>query len=355
MNAPISTSHKASFVDLKDERIARRIEGFVTEHRASLFHRPRWLRAVEAGTGQKALGVITEQLGTITGWLPLTQVRSVLFGKALVSSGFGVGGGLCVASEDAIAPLIEAVQDFARQHSFASLELRGGPLPEGEGWRRWDDKHCGFVRALAEDDDAQLLAIPRKARAEVRKGIKAELPVRVGRAADDLRAHYAIYSESVRNLGTPVFPAKLFRAMLEAFPDHSDILTVFKDGAPISSVLNFYHDGAVMPFWGGGTRAARGARSNELMYYELMLHARHRGMKSFDFGRSKTGSGPYKFKKNWGFEPQPLAYAEWTAPGHEARDVDPTSKAYSRKIELWKKLPLPVANRIGPFIARGLA
>jgi hypothetical protein len=78
-------------------------------------------------------------------------------------------------------------------------------------------------------------------------------------------------------------------------------------------------------------------------------------MKRFDFGRSKTDSGPYHFKRNWGFEPQPLTYTEWTAPGMEARDIDPTAEEYSRKIELWKKLPLGLANRIGPFIARGLA
>ena len=355
MNAPVASRHTASLVDLGDTRLAARIEGFVKEHRASLFHRPVWLKAVEAGTGQKACGVLCEQLGTITGWLPLTQVRSVLFGKALVSSGFGVGGGLCVASDEARGPLVDAALDHARESGFASLELRGGPLPSGEGWRQWDDKRCGFERALAPDDEAELLAIPRKARAEVRKGIKAELEVRIGRGRADQRAHYAIYAESVRNLGTPVFPSKLFRAMLDAFPGESDILTVLKDGKPISSVLNFYHEGAVMPFWGGGTFAARSARSNELMYYKLMLHARAQGMQRFDFGRSKTGSGPYKFKKNWGFEPQPLRYAEWTAAGKAARDVDPTSEAYSRKIALWKKLPLPVANTIGLFIARGLA
>ena len=200
-----------------------------------------------------------------------------------------------------------------------------------------------------------MLAIPRKARAEVRKGLKADLSVRVGREDKDARAHYRVYSESVRNLGTPVFPAKLFRAALEAFPESSDILTVFKDGEPISSVLSFYHQGAVVPYWGGGIYAARAARANERMYYELMLHARARGMERFDFGRSKTGGGPYKFKKNWGFAPQPLRYSEWTAPGQAARDVDPTSDAYARKIALWKKLPLPIANAIGPFIARGLA
>lgn len=94
---------------------------------------------------------------------------------------------------------------------------------------------------------------------------------------------------------------------------------------------------------------------NEVMYYKLMCHARGKGCITFDFGRSKTGSGPYNFKKNWGFAPEPLTYASWTAPGCEKRDVDPTSATYRRKIDLWKKLPLGVANRIGPVIARGLA
>ncbi len=124
---------------------------------------------------------------------------------------------------------------------------------------------------------------------------------------------------------------------------------------PLASVLSFYHNGAVLPFWGGGSHAARPARANELMYYELMLHARRQGMTRFDFGRSKTGSGPFSFKKNWGFDPVPLTYGAWTTPGSPARNIDPTDASYSRKIELWKKLPLPIANTLGPWIARGLA
>ena len=353
MNAPLQSTLTVSLADLRDPIQVKRIEAFVAEHRASLFHRPAWLNAVERGTGQKAGGLIAEQLGVITGWLPLTQVRSMLFPPALVSSGFGVGGGICAENAAASEALARAAQRFAVQHSFASIELRGGAIPEG--WQRWSDKHCGFERALAADDEAELLAIPRKARAEVRKGLGFALAVTVGRGSSDLAAHYAAYSASVRNLGTPVFPRRLFAAMLEAFPESSDILTVVKDGEPIASVLSFYHDGAVMPFWGGGTHAARAARANELMYYQLMLHARKLGMERFDFGRSKTGSGPYHFKKNWGFEPQPLTYAEWTAPGAKARDIDPTNAEYGRKIELWKKLPLRLANGIGPLIARGLA
>lgn len=353
MNAPVRTGHQVRSLDLRDAGDVRRIEGFLAEAGASLFHRPAWLAAVEAGTGQRAAGIVSERLGQVTGWLPLTEVRSVLFGKALVSSGFGVGGGIIAERRDAARALALAAEDHAVRHGFAGIELRGGPIPEY--WQAWDDKHCGFERPLAADDEAELVAIPRKARAEVRKGLSFGHRVTIGRGRADLAAHYACYSESVRNLGTPVFPRALFAAMLEAFPDSSDILTVWDGERPLASVLSFYHDGAVMPFWGGGTFAARAARANEVMYYELMLHARRQGMNRFDFGRSKTGSGPFAFKKNWGFAPQPLTYGAWTAPGQPARNLDPTDASYSRKIELWKKLPLPLANTLGPWIARGLA
>nr|WP_298928165.1 FemAB family XrtA/PEP-CTERM system-associated protein [uncultured Erythrobacter sp.] len=353
MNAPVKLSHVARFVDLSDPATMRRIEAFVAEQGGDVFQRPAWLCGVEAGTGHRGAGFITEQLGVITGWMPITEVRSLIFANTLVSSGFGVGGGICAESNEAAKALAQAAERHAVKTGFASIETRGGFIPEG--WVSWDDKHCSFERDLAEDDEAELLAIPRKARAEVRKGLKNDLEVRVGRDQRDLDAHYAVYSESVRNLGTPVFPRTLFKAMLEAFSNESDILTVLKDGAPIASVFSFYHNGAVLPFWGGGIHAARNERANELMYYKLMCHARERGMTRFDFGRSKTGSGPYNFKKNWGFDPEPLTYAEWAAPGAKPRDIDPTNEAYSRKIDLWKKLPLPIANLIGPFIARDLA
>jgi len=230
------------------------------------------------------------------------------------------------------------------------VELRGGMLPAG--WDIRTDSHCGFASPLAADDEAQLLAVPRKQRAEVRKGLDADLTVHVGTGPDDRAAHYAVYAESVRNLGTPVFPRELFDAVLDGMD--ADVLTVRHQGRPVASVLSLYHGGAVLPYWGGGTFAARALRANDRMYYELMLHARRRGSVSFDFGRSKTNSGAYHFKRNWGFEPQPLSYASWTAPGAEKRDADPTSARHSARIALWRQLPVALTNRIGPFIARGL-
>jgi len=358
MNAPFRpVAPGVRLVDLSDPGERHRIECFVAERPdGTPFHRPAWLAAVAAGTGNRALMLAAERQGDLLACLPLIEARSPLFGAVLVSSGFGVGGGALALDDASARALFPALEELALRRSCPAVELRGGVLPrERAGWRCRQDSHCGFVAPLAADDEAQLAWIPRKQRAEVRKGLANDLEVTIGSAARDQAAHYAVYSESVRNLGTPVFPRGLFGAVLDRFGNDADILTVWRRGRAVASVLSLYHGGAVMPYWGGGTREARRLRANDRMYYELMLHARRRGCERFDFGRSKTESGAFHFKKNWGFEPEPLGYAQWTAPGALPRDANPTSASHAAKIDLWKRLPLPVANLLGPWIARGLA
>ncbi len=354
MNAPFPLGvEEVAVVDMRDPGEVARIEQFVAECEGTVFHRPAWLHAVEQGTGQRATGLVAEKGGIVTGWLPLTEAHSPLFGRALVSSGFAVGGGALTRKAATANALCKAAEELAVRQSCSSIELRGGVFPAE--WDEIADRHAGFVRPLEDDDEAQLLAIPRKQRAEIRKSLKGALTVETGTSERDRAAHYAVYSESVRNLGTPVFPRALFDAMLDHFGDNADIMNVYRDGMPVSSVLSLYHDGVVMPYWGGGIFAARHLRANERMYYELMRHARRRGCGLFDFGRSKTGSGPYAYKKNWGFDPRPLTYGVWSDASGETRQIDPGNEAYSSKIALWKKLPLAVANRVGPHIAKGLA
>jgi FemAB-related protein (PEP-CTERM system-associated) len=354
MNAPFAPAHERILVaDLGDARSAARIEGYVAEMGGAPFHRPAWLRAVEQGTGQRACGLIAEKRGVVRGWLPLSEVRSPFFPAALVSSGFGVAGGAIADGPATAARLYHAATELAARLSCASVEVRGPGAPSE--WAKITGKHANFSAPLAADDEAQLLAIRKNQRADVRKGLARSFSISTGSAEADRAAHYAVYAASVRNLGTPVFPRALFDAVLGEFGRDADIMTLRLDGAPIASVLTIYHRGVAMPYWGGGTHAARATRANERMYFELMLHARRRGCHKFDFGRSKVASGAYFYKKNWGFEPTPLSYSVWHAPDSRARDVDPTSEAYSTKIALWKRLPLPIANRVGPPIARGLA
>ena len=342
--------------NLADSAEVAAIERFLAMHpQATPFHRPVWLEAVAQGTGNRAMALVLEREGLIAAYLPLNEVHSPIFGRLLASTGFAVDGGVLARDGVDAEPIFAAVEELALRHSCPAVELRGGPLPdERTGWTIRNQSHCGFVLPLAEDDEKQLTAIPRKQRAEVRKALANELTVEVGSTERDRTAHYAVYAESVRNLGTPVFPRPLFEAVLDGFGDDADILTIRHDGKPVASVLSLYHRGSVMPYWGGGTRAARRLRANDRMYFELMLHARRRGCSHFDFGRSKTGSGAYDFKRNWGFTPEPLSYAGWTAPGAAKRDADPTSAAHSRQIDIWKRLPLPVANFFGPWISRGL-
>ena len=321
------------------------IDAFLDRHHAATpFHTRRWIEAVARGCGQTAHMLVAGD--PITGLVPLNTIHSPLFGRALVSSGFAVGGGILADDDTTGAALADAAWALAARLSCTTAELRGGYLPDR--WAHDTDTYCGFIRDLATDDDAELLAIPRKQRAEVRRALGNGLTIDMG----DRTAHYAVYSESVRNLGTPVFPPALFTAVLDAFGDDADVLTVRKDGAPLSSVISLYHRGTVMPYWGGGTTAARTWRANDLMYFALMRHARARGCTRFDFGRSKAGTGAAAFKHNWGFDAHPLAYAMRSSG--KPRTINPLDPQYSAKVDLWRKLPLRVANILGPVISRGL-
>jgi FemAB-related protein (PEP-CTERM system-associated) len=336
-----------------DERV--RIAEFVRSHPdASPFHLPEWSIAVARGCGQRAHMLVAEGAdGSLVGVLPLTETRSPLFGRALVSAGFAVGGGILARNEGAISSLGSAAWDLAEKLRCPTLDLRGGPVAGG-AWVADDTTYLGFTRPLAGDDEAELAAIPRKQRAEVRKALASDLDLTIGNGPNDARDHYSVYAESVRNLGTPVFPRALFQTVLDEFGDAADILTILSDGEPVASVLSLYFNGTVFPYWGGGTHAARALRANDAMYFSLMAHARARGCKHFDFGRSKAGTGAAAFKKNWGFEPEPLVYYRRTAAGGAPRDINPSNPRYRLKVEAWKRLPLWAANRVGPMISRGL-
>ena len=326
-----------------------RVDEFLHAHpQATPFHQREWGAAIAAACGQRAHLLLAEYGdGTLAGVLPLTEMRSPLFGRALVSNGFAVDGGI-LGNASVVEPLASAARALAQTLNCPSIELRGGAHPSD--WAVDEGSYIGFARELAADDEAELLAIPRKQRAEVRKALANDLTVEVGRDAASLADHYRVYAESVRNLGTPVFPARLFRSVVETMD--ADVLTVRHRGRAVASVLSLYHRGTVYPYWGGGTEAARGLRANDRMYFALMAHARARGCTRFDFGRSKTGTGAAAFKKNWGFTPEPRLYAKRS--DGPAREVNPLNPKYALMVRSWKKMPLWAANLAGPWISRGL-
>ncbi len=322
---------------------------------ATFFHLSAWRDVIERAFGHRAHYVYAEQDGDITGVLPLVQVRTRLFGHALISTPFCVYGGPVAADEQSFRALCEHAAALRQKLGAAVAELRWqDPPPEdwlGENWQSRPGLYVTFRKPITGDDDANLKAIPRKQRAMVRKGIERGLAATTDQNVDLL---HRIYAESVRNLGTPVFSRRYFRSLAETFKDCMDVVTVRDGTSPVASVMNFYWRDEVLPYYGGGTAAARVCHANDFLYWATMQGAARRGSRLFDFGRSKEGTGAFAFKKNWGFAPTPLHYRFALPQGGTVPENNPLNPKYRLMIAAWKRLPLPVANAIGPFLVRGV-
>src|SRR5208282_2845420 len=221
---------------------------------------------------------LAERDGAIAGILPLAQVKTRLFGNALISVPFCVYGGPLAADAETAAALAEHAAGLMRRLGAPVLEFRGREpqpwLDEAE-WPARSDLYVTFRKKFTGDDDTNLKAIPRKQRAMVRKGIDRGLVSVVDADSDRL---FGIYAESVRNLGTPVFSRRYFRLLVELFSDAIDIVTVLDGEAAIASVLNFYFRDEVLPYYGGGRALARERYGNDFMYWEVMRRAAARGL-----------------------------------------------------------------------------
>jgi FemAB-related protein (PEP-CTERM system-associated) len=334
-----------------DEASAPAWDAFVSAHPSgTFFHRAAWARVIEAAFGHRSHYVLAEQDGAIVGILPLSHMRTRLFGNTLVSTPFCVYGGPLAAEPEVVAALDAHAQALRAKLGATVVELRERDEVDCD-WEVKPDLYVTFRKSITGDDDRNMKAIPRKQRAMVRKGIQNGL---VSVCNQDVAALHRVYAESVRNLGTPVFSRRYFSILSQTFSDCSDIVTVLDADQPIASVMNFYFRDEVLPYYGGGTAMARQRAGNDFMYWEVMRRAAGRGFRLFDFGRSKLNTGAFAFKHNWGFEPAKLHYRFSLAAGATIPDHNPLNPKYRLFIAAWKKLPVPVANLIGPPIVRGL-
>jgi len=326
-------------------------DDFVLAHsHGTFFHLSGWRRVIERAFRHPTYYLVAERGGSIAGVLPLALVKSLLFGSSLISNAFAVRGGPLAADAESLRALEGAALRLMDELAVPALELRDFSASRAD-WPSRSDLYAIFRRALDPSVDGNMKAIPRKQRAMVRKGIHNQLRSEIDDGVDRL---HRIYAESVHYLGTPVFAKSYFRILREEFSGSSDILTVLYDGRAVASVLNFYFRDEVLPFYGGGVRAARGLAANDFMYWEVMRRACERGCRIFDFGRSKVGTGSYAFKRNWGFQPTPLIYQFRLAPGRSLPALNPLNPKLAILISAWKRLPLAVATRLGPLIVRGI-
>lgn len=334
---------------LTDETVERWDEFVANAPGATFFHRAGWRQVLERAFGHSTYFLYAEVDGRIEGVLPLGHIRSRLFGNSLISTPFCVYGGLVAASATARAALDRAACELANRLGVDYLELRNRN-PSGSE-RPVKDLYVTFRKEIDSDPEKNMLAIPRKQRAMVRKGINAGL---VSEIDANVERFYDTYAASVHRLGTPVFSLKYFRTLKEVFAQDCEVLTIVHQRRAVASVMSFYFRDEVLPYYGGGTHAAREVAANDFMYWEVMRRAAERGIRTFDYGRSKQGTGSYSFKKNWGFEPAPLPYEYVLVKAREIPDINPLNPKYRFFIEAWKRMPFRLTKLVGPWLSRSL-
>lgn len=316
---------------------------------ATFFHRAGWAEVIRRSFGHRTYLLYAERDGEIEGVLPLGHINSLLFGNALTSVPFAVYGGAAALNDEARDALEQRAIELAEELQVDHLELRHRQ-PRHTDWPT-KELYVTFRKPIDPDPEVNLKAIPRKQRAVVRKGISAGLTAAEDSDVDRL---FLAYSESVRNLGTPVFPKRFFATLREVFGEQCRVLTITHEGQLLASVMSFYFRDEVLPYYGGGTSAARNLYGNDFMYWELMRRSAEEGIRIFDYGRSKEGTGSYRFKTHWGFEPEPLYYEHKLIRATEMPDINPLNPKYRIFIALWKRLPLPMSRMLGPLLARDL-
>ena len=334
-----------------DKATAQRWDAFVAGCReTTFFHRAGWQDIIDEVFHHPTCFLYAERAGQIEGVLPLAHVKSLLFGNALVSLPFAVYGGVAASTPEAAQALESEAQSIARQLGVEHLELRHVDQRHAD-WPTQDLYVC-FRKTLAAEVEANMMAIPRKQRAMVRKGISNGLRSEID---DDTDRFFPLYADNVLRHGTPALSKRYFQALRETFGRDCDILTVTDaQGKTISSVLSFYFRDEILPYYAGDAVAARELAGNDFKYWELMRRACERGIRVFDYGRSKRGTGSFAFKKNWGFEPKPLFYEYRLYRRETIPQNNPSNTKYRLFIEAWRRLPLGVANRLGPLIVRNL-
>lgn len=324
-------------------------DAFVKNHpKSTFFHLAGWKDIVETSFNHKPHYFIAEEKEKIKGVFPLFHVKSLLFGNFLVSVPFVVYGGICADNSEVYNLLLEEGKKLARQLGVDYLELRN--LEQNEYNLPIKDLYVTFRREIFEDIDENMSVIPRKQRRMIRVGINNGCQSKIGK--EHLKEFYDIYAHSLRNLGTPVFPYSLFKNIMRVFDDACKILSVWHQGRMVAAVMTFFFKDIVMPYYGGALRDSFRYAVNDFMYWELMKYGCENGYKTFDFGRSKRGTGSYDFKRHWGFEPEPLPYQYYMVKQKETPNLSPLNPKFKPLISLWKRMPLPITKAIGPRIIK---
>jgi serine/alanine adding enzyme len=286
----------------------------------------------------------------IVGVLPLVSFKSLLFGKFLVSLPFVNYGGVLADDEEAARALVDAARREADRRGASSVELR-------HTRRKFPDlpvkQHkVAMTLALPGDAEATWTGFDNKVRNQIRKAEKSGFETAEG-GVELCGQFYAVFARNMRDLGTPVYSRRLFEEVLEAIPD-TRAHVVRLNGVPVAAGVTIGYRASTENPWASSLREYRSLNPNMLLYWAMLQDAIARGYRVFDFGRSTPNEGTYQFKKQWGALESPFSWEYVLREGAGLPEHSPKSAKFSLAVSLWQKLPLGVANAVGPRIVRSI-
>ena len=315
---------------------------------ATFFHLSAWRRVVSDVLGHRPMWFVARRGTEVTGVFPMSWIRNGFLGNCLVSSPMAVYGGVCAADEESYSKLFSAGEDLARKLKVDYLEMRNRTeaLPSSLPGR---DLYVTFTQDLSPGPEKLLQALPRDTRYMVRKTLKAGLDWTTDLPVDEF---YEIYATSVHRLGTPVFSRRLFTCLQHEFGDRCRIFGVRKGGRTIAGVFCFYFRDQVLPYYGGSLPEFNRDAPNNFMYWSLMEQSCREGLRSFDFGRSKKGTGSFQFKSSWGMQVTELPYRYLLVRAKAVPHMSPVDKKFQAPVAVWKRLPYSWTKVLGPRVIR---
>jgi FemAB-related protein (PEP-CTERM system-associated) len=312
-------------------------------------HLIAWRRVVEEAFGHRTFYLMARnEQGEVKGVLPLVFLSSRFFGRLLASMPFLTYGGIIADSSEARVALLASAVDLARGLGASHIELRQQELQE----LKWQYKqHKVSMRLdLPSQFEVLLKGFPSNVRRRIRRAEREGMIVRFGRD-ELLDEFYQIFSKNMRDLGTPAYGRDFFSAVLKFFPLDARIVAISLKDRPLAAGLIYgFRDMLEIP-WVSSDRCYNHLAANMLLYGCVLEHACKEGFRVFDFGRSSPDSGTFRFKQQWGAVPVPLYWYYWLASGEALPDLSPRNPRYELAIKMWKRLPLLVANQLGPLIA----
>lgn len=349
---PPASSAPRLTVAAVDDSAAADWDAFVAgEPAASVYHGYAWRRLVQSVFGHQTLYFAAREGAQVVGVLPLVRLKSRLFGDFLVSVPYFNYGGVIARSPQVSDELLRHAVQAAQLMGVSHIELRHREAGQYTLPKRTDK--VSMLLKLPATAEALQKALPSKLRSQIKRPLREGVTCTFG-GEELLDSFYAVFAENMRDLGTPVYPRRFFSAILQTLGDRARIALVHLKNAPVAAALLITHRETTEIPWASSLRRVNGIGVNMYLYWSVLEFALQQGSTVFDFGRSTLDSGTYRFKKQWGAEPLQLHWHYWLKGGGELPRLNPSNPKYRLAVAAWQKLPLPVANWLGPHLVKHL-